>query len=54
MSGQGIVQESSYEREAGVEPVKITTLRGLRKRAKRGLFDEEDNAVWADCVVRGQ
>lgn len=46
--------ESSYEREAGVEPVQITTLRGIRKRAKRGLFAVEDNNVWADCVVRGE
>lgn len=44
------MQESSYEREAGVEPVRIATLRGLRKRAKRGLFESDDASIWSDGV----
>lgn len=50
MSDQGIVRESSYERDRGVEPVKIATLKGLRKRAKRGLFEPAVDTIWSDGV----
>lgn len=50
VSDQGIVRESSYERDRGVEPVKIATLKGLRKRAKRGLFEPASDTIWSDGV----
>ncbi len=44
------MQESAYERDRGVEPVRIATLKGLRKRAKRGLFESAGDTIWSDGV----
>jgi len=43
--------ESSYEREPGVAPVKVRTLRAVRQRAKRGQFDVLEESAWLDCFT---
>lgn len=36
---------STYESAPGVEPARVQTLRGIRRRAKRGQFNDRDGSL---------
>ncbi len=36
---------STYESAPGVEPTRVLTLRGIRRRAKRGQFNDRDGSL---------
>ncbi len=39
---------SKYEGMAGVDPIRVQTLRGLRRRAKRGEYVHQDSSIFRD------
>lgn len=39
---------SKYEGMAGVDPVRVQTLRGLRRRSKRGEYVHQDSSMFRD------
>ncbi|MEG8035014.1 hypothetical protein QP157_06660 [Sphingomonas sp. LR61] len=39
---------SKYEGMSGVNPIRVQTLRGLRRRAKRGEYVHQDSSMFRD------